>query len=124
MKQLALSPTFLVRSERIENRGPAFLFKVIKNSQIFPAFAIRFGSRLRAYLNVCPHMGLRLNRDSNNLFHAENGYLFCRAHGAGFDAQTGKSVIGPCQGHGLIALDIEEMDGSVFYPKQEYQYYA
>lgn len=121
---VALTPTLLARSESIENRGPAIFFKVIKGSQIFPAFAIRFRDRLRAYLNVCPHMGLRLNRDSNSLFHMEKNYLFCRAHGAAFDAQTGKCVIGPCLDHGLIALRIEETDGSVFYPRQEYRYYA
>lgn len=116
--------TILGQCEGVENKGPALMFRVFKDGQIFPAFAIRYGGKLKSYLNVCPHMGLRLNRESNSLFHREQNYLFCHARGAGFDPDTGSCVIGPCPDHGLVSLNIEEVDGSILYPDQDYEYYA
>lgn len=100
------------------------MFRVLKDGQVFPAFVIRYGDALKSFLNVCPHMGLRLNRDSNILFHREKDYLFCQAHGAGFNPLNGKCVIGPCASLSLISLRVEERNDSIFYPQQDYKFYA
>lgn len=100
------------------------MFRVLKDGQIFPAFVIRYGNVLRSFLNVCPHMGLRLNRESGVLFHREKNYLFCRAHGAGFEPVNGKGIIGPCNNLSLISLKVEERKGTIYFPEQDYKYYA
>ena len=104
-------------------KGPAILFRVIKDGQIYPGFVIRFNGLAKAYLNVCAHVGLRLNRGENNLFSRNGEHLYCRAHGAVYDPDTGRCLQGPCKGLSLIPLQLKENDGKLLLDDEVYQYY-
>lgn len=104
-------------------KGPAILFRVIKEDQIYPGFAIRINSQAKAYLNVCAHVGLRLNRDRNTLFNREGNYLYCYSHGATFDPESGLCIQGPCKGLSLIPLQISEVDGNLILDDKVYEFY-
>lgn len=67
---------------------------------------------LRAWLNVCPHAGRRLDYLPGK-FLIDKGLLVCAAHGATFRTTDGECVAGPCRGAHLRAVPIEVVDGEV-----------
>jgi nitrite reductase/ring-hydroxylating ferredoxin subunit len=104
---------FLVESAELEERGRAFTFRVQKEQQIYPAFAIRSQGKVKAYLNICAHAGLTLDGRRGEFWYLEGTYLGCVQHGAIFDPDNGKCVRGPCLGMGLIPLDVDEHEGRI-----------
>jgi nitrite reductase/ring-hydroxylating ferredoxin subunit len=79
-------------------------------------FALRTqDGAVRAYLNVCSHRAQPVDLGDGRLF-VNPGEIECQAHGARFDAGTGACTGGPCDGRGLIALDIVEREGSAWLP--------
>ena len=66
----------------------------------------RQGNAVRAYVNVCPHAGRRLDWAPGQ-FLIENGLMICAAHGATFALGSGECVDGPCRGASLMSVDIE-----------------
>ncbi len=103
------------------DRGRGIRFKVRDGGQTVPAFAIRYGGRVRAYLNRCSHMGLQLDFAAGAFFDTEKRYIICAAHGALYDPVTGACRAGPCNGTGLLALAITETDGQVVLISDRYQ---
>ncbi|GAA5004649.1 Rieske 2Fe-2S domain-containing protein [Pseudoluteimonas lycopersici] len=72
----------------------------------------RDGERVRAWFNVCPHAGRRLDWAPGK-FLRSGGLLVCAAHGASFELASGECVAGPCRGESLRAVAVEVRDGSV-----------
>ena len=74
----------------------------------------RDGGKVRAWLNVCPHTGRRMDY-APNLFLFKNGQLTCAVHGATFAlAQDGLCVQGPCRGESLTAVPLRVSDGKIW----------
>lgn len=65
----------------------------------------RRGCAVRAYRNVCPHAGRRLDWAPNR-FLVEDGHVICPAHGAAFRLASGECVSGPCRGAALSAVPV------------------
>jgi len=63
----------------------------------------------RAWLNVCPHAGRRLDFAPGR-FLRDQGRLVCAAHGASFELDRGQCVAGPCRGAHLRALAVTVTD--------------
>ncbi|HEY0662339.1 MAG TPA: Rieske (2Fe-2S) protein [Lysobacter sp.] len=74
----------------------------------------REGDRVRAWLNICPHAGRRLDWAPGQFLRNKEGLLVCAAHGATFELQGGQCVAGPCRGESLRAVDVAVRDGSVW----------
>lgn len=72
---------------------------------------LREGGTLRAWLNVCPHAGRRLDYAPGK-FLKDGSRLVCAAHGASFELTDGRCVAGPCRGQSLrpVAVAIKESD--------------
>ena len=68
---------------------------------------------VRAWLNVCPHAGRRLDWAPGKFLRAKDGTLVCAAHGASFELVNGVCVAGPCRGEALRAVAIEVRDGGI-----------
>lgn len=66
----------------------------------------RQGIALRAWLNVCPHAGRRLDYAPGQ-FLRKDELIICAVHGASFDVGNGLCVGGPCRGESLRALPVE-----------------
>ena len=66
---------------------------------------LRAGDSLRAWLNVCPHAGRRLDWAPGK-FLVDQGRLVCAAHGASFELGAGECVAGPCRGASLTAVAV------------------
>jgi len=74
----------------------------------------RDGDVVRAWLNVCPHAGRRLDWAPGKFLKDKQGQLVCAVHGATFELQQGVCVAGPCRGAALRAVEVEVRDGAVF----------
>lgn len=68
---------------------------------------------VRAWLNVCPHAGRRLDWAPGKFLRAKDGQLVCAAHGASFDLASGECTAGPCRGERLRDVAVHCMDGDV-----------
>ncbi|MEO6518464.1 MAG: Rieske (2Fe-2S) protein [Pseudoxanthomonas sp.] len=73
----------------------------------------RHGASVRAWLNVCPHAGRRLDWAPGKFMKSKEGHLICAAHGASFELAGGHCVAGPCRGDSLRAIAVEVRDGEV-----------
>lgn len=73
----------------------------------------RRGDELRAWLNVCPHAGRRLDYAPGR-FLLKDELLICAVHGASFNRNDGICVAGPCRGEHLRALAVELRGGEVW----------
>ena len=67
----------------------------------------RDGGRVRAWFNVCPHAGRRLDWAPGQFLKSKDGLLVCAAHGASFELEGGTCVAGPCRGEALRAVAVE-----------------
>ena len=76
-------------------------------------FAVRVGSEVRAYVNICPHRAQPVDVGDGRLW-LPSGEIECQAHGARFDPVSGECLGGPCDGSPLTPLEIELRDGEVW----------
>ncbi|TWI09049.1 Rieske (2Fe-2S) protein [Aerolutibacter ruishenii] len=74
----------------------------------------REGDTVRAWLNVCPHAGRRLDWAPGEFLRSKDGLLVCAVHGASFELNGGGCVAGPCRGEALRAVPVVVRDGAVF----------
>ena len=68
---------------------------------------------VRAWLNVCPHAGRRLDWAPGKFLRAKDGQLVCAAHGASFELANGECTAGPCRGERLRDVAVHCVDGDV-----------
>ena len=72
----------------------------------------RDAAGVRAWLNVCPHAGRRLDFLPGQ-FLLDQGRLVCAAHGATFRLTDGECVAGPCRGEHLRAVPVRVEGGEI-----------
>jgi nitrite reductase/ring-hydroxylating ferredoxin subunit len=68
---------------------------------------------VRAWLNICPHAGRRLDWAPGRFLVSKEGLLVCAVHGAAFETVGGLCQAGPCRGESLRAVAVEVGDGVV-----------
>ncbi len=68
---------------------------------------------VRAWRNVCPHAGRRLDFAPGKFLRSKAGDLVCAVHGAAFALPEGNCVAGPCRGDCLRAVPVHVADGEV-----------
>lgn len=93
--------------------GGATAVDAVLHDGVDSVIVLRRDGVIRAYLNVCPHAGRRLDYAPGKfLLRADT--LTCAVHGATFKQTSGLCVRGPCCGDSLreIALRI---DGDAVY---------
>ena len=73
----------------------------------------RDGEHVRAWLNICPHAGRRLDWSPGQFLKSRDGLLVCAVHGASFELAGGRCLGGPCLGDRLRAVAVEIRDGWV-----------
>lgn len=105
----------LLPLSRIEDGGCAEVEATIDG---VPESLILFrdGDHVRAWRNVCPHAGRRLDWAPGRFLRARDGSLVCAAHGASFELDGGRCVAGPCRGESLQAVAVAVRDGEVVLP--------
>lgn len=73
---------------------------------------LRRGDVVRAFYNVCPHAGRRLDWAPERVL-VSNGQVICASHGAAFAIPGGECVAGPCRGQSLREVPVRVEDGQV-----------
>jgi nitrite reductase/ring-hydroxylating ferredoxin subunit len=97
--------------------GDGVRFDIERNGETAPAFAIRHGGRVCAYLNRCAHIAMELDWKPGKFFDADGEYLICSTHGALYAPENGACRGGPCRGAGLTVLSVFEAEGKVYLRK-------
>ena len=78
-----------------------------------PLLLARQGNSVRAWLNICPHAGRRMDY-APGLFLVKDDKLTCAVHGAVFALrESGLCVEGSCRGQSLVAVRVQVRDGVV-----------
>jgi nitrite reductase/ring-hydroxylating ferredoxin subunit len=75
-----------------------------------PAFAIRHRGVVHAYLNVCAHQQVELDWLPGAFFDAGGERLVCSLHGAHYEPDSGRCVLGPCAGGALVRVPVRVRD--------------
>lgn len=74
----------------------------------------REGGAVRAWRNICPHAGRRLDWSPGQFLRSKEGLLICAVHGASFKlSQGGECVAGPCKGQSLVAVPVLVRDDAI-----------
>lgn len=113
---LGKSVRILDRVENIED-GSFVEIEAIVDGDAESLILHRDGAGVRAWLNICPHTGRRLDWAPGKFLKSRDGLLVCAAHGASFELQGGECVAGPCRGDRLRAVPVEVRDGTVWLVK-------
>ena len=95
--------------------GRGIRFEVEYFGEAAPAFAIRKGGKVHAYLNRCAHVAMELDWQEGVFFDSDGRDLICSTHGATYEAKTGRCIGGPCSGSPLVKVVVEERDGNVYF---------
>ncbi len=117
-ERLAVASSRLIcASSDLPDGGDGMRFDIERNGETAPAFAIRHGGRVYAYLNRCAHIAMELDWKPGKFLDADGEYLICSTHGALYAPESGACRGGPCRGAALTGLDVFEADGKVYMRK-------
>jgi nitrite reductase/ring-hydroxylating ferredoxin subunit len=105
--------TALIRLDAIAEAGFAEV-EALLDGDAESLVLYRDGASVRAWLNICPHAGRRLDWAPGQFLKSREGHLVCAAHGASFSLDDGDCVAGPCRGDRLRAVPVQIRDGQVF----------
>lgn len=84
--------------------GAAVGREISDGTRTLPVILVRGGGYVRAYLNSCPHAGVRLDWKPDDFRDYTGEFLLCSMHGALFEPATGHCIAGPCRGSRLVCL--------------------
>ena len=102
-------------SDALVDSGRGVRFEVEYFGERAPAFAIRYRTKVRAYLNRCSHVAMELDWQEGVFFDSAGRDLLCSTHGATYEAASGRCIGGPCNGTPLVKVLVEERDGNVYF---------
>ena len=84
------------------------------------AFALRFEGRVVCYLNRCAHVPTEMDWQPGEFLDADRRFILCSMHGAIYEPTSGQCIGGPCRGERLMAIDVVERGGQVYwYPSPD-----
>ena len=110
----------LCPSDALAESGRAHLWDVLQWGQPARAFALRFEGRVVAYLNRCAHVPAEMDWQPGEFLDADRRWILCSIHGAAYEPADGRCVGGPCGRGRLLALEVVERDGQVYwYPSRD-----
>ena len=111
---MAQGERLICASDALADGGLGVRFEVHRCGESLPAFVIRHGGRVYAYVNECRHQASELDWNPGEFFDEERLYLVCATHGARYDPSNGVCVDGPCAGARLGVVTVRERDGAIY----------
>jgi nitrite reductase/ring-hydroxylating ferredoxin subunit len=105
----------ICESDFLKDGGQGFSFSYTHEGKTVPAFVVRYGRRVFAYLNRCAHVPVRLESQPDTFFDFSGQFLICAMHGALYDPRTGRCIGGRCTGFGhLVPVSVKEETAEVW----------
>ena len=104
----------LLRLDQLEDGGLHETEASLEGNDAESLILLREGDTVRAWLNVCPHAGRRLDWAPGKFLKDKQGRLVCAVHGATFELGDGTCVAGPCRGDALRPVAVEVRDHRVW----------
>jgi nitrite reductase/ring-hydroxylating ferredoxin subunit len=105
----------LCRADELAERGNAVGFDVLLWRQPTRGFALRFDGRVVAYLNRCAHVPTEMDWQPGEFLDADKRHIVCSIHGATYEPASGRCIGGPCDRGRLMAIEVSERDGQVYW---------
>ena len=105
----------LCASAALSEGGRAHLFDVLHASEPARAFVLRFEGQLVAYLNRCLHVPAEMDWVAGEFLDAQRQFIICSIHGAVYEPLSGRCAGGPCGRGRLVAIDVFEREGQVYW---------
>jgi len=113
-------PLPLCDAAGLEEAGRAHVWEVRLWGAPARAFALRFDGRVVAYLNRCAHVPVEMDWEPGRFLDLDRRYILCQVHGAVYEPANGRCIAGPCRGERLMAIDVIEREGHVYwYPSPD-----
>ena len=113
-------PELLCDSRELAESGRALVFDVMQYRQPVRAFALRWRGQVVAYLNRCVHVPAEMDWQPGEFLDSDKRFILCSTHGAAYEPSNGRCVAGPCGRGKLTALQVQEVDGKVYwYPSRD-----
>ncbi len=110
----------LCAGAELEESGKAVVFDVLLWRSPARAFALRFEGRVVCYLNRCAHVPTEMDWQPGEFLDADRRFILCSMHGAIYEPTNGQCIGGPCRGERLMAIDVVEQAGQVYwYPSPD-----
>jgi nitrite reductase/ring-hydroxylating ferredoxin subunit len=110
----------LCESADLEESGRAIVFDVLLWGRPARAFALRFEGRVVSYLNRCAHVPTEMDWQPGEFLDADRRFILCSIHGAVYEPTNGRCVGGPCGRDRLMAIEVVERAGQVYwYPSAD-----
>ena len=107
-------------SAQLAEKGRAMVFDVLHFKEPATAFALRFEGRVVAYLNRCAHVPTEMDWQPGEFLDADKRHIVCSIHGATYAPASGRCLGGPCDRGRLMAVEVSERDGQVYwYPSRD-----
>jgi len=103
----------LLRFDQLPEGGLTEIEARLEDNDAESLILLREGDTVRAWLNVCPHAGRRLDWAPGRFLQDKQGRLVCAVHGATFELEKGECVAGPCRGAALRTVPVVVEDGLV-----------
>ena len=103
----------LLRFDQLEEGVLQEIEARLEDNDAESLIVLREGDAVRAWLNVCPHAGRRLDWAPGRFLRDKQGHLVCAVHGATFELQGGECIAGPCRGAALRTIPVVVEDGLV-----------
>ncbi|MCY4358424.1 MAG: Rieske (2Fe-2S) protein [Gammaproteobacteria bacterium] len=76
-------------------------------------FAVKQDGEIYLYFNRCPHLGTPLEWEENRFLDDDGALIRCATHGALFQIEDGRCLVGPCKGKFLKPVPHIVQDGSL-----------
>lgn len=111
---MADNQRLICASEALQEKGRGIRFPIPERGERASGFVVRYGGRPYAFVNQCAHVPVELDWQEGDFFDLTGHYVICATHGAHYEPLTGRCVMGPCKGHSLQPLSIEERDGNIY----------
>lgn len=111
--ETAVANRALIAFDRIADGGFAEVSATIEDDAE-SLILYREGNTVRAWFNICPHTGRRLDWAPGRFLTSQDGLLVCAKRWASFELGRGECVGGPCRGASLRAVGVEVRDGWVW----------
>jgi nitrite reductase/ring-hydroxylating ferredoxin subunit len=99
--------------EEIQDGG-CRIFQINSDMEKVSIIVLRSGDLCYAYVNRCPHFGMKLAETDSQLIFEPNLWIKCNVHYAQFGWQNGACLGGDCAGDSLQTIPLTIQNGMIF----------